>query len=812
MADLYSVITGLQPDTQDILEAELLAKQILEAQFPDLDLREGTGVRDLVLRPSAFLLALCKKGYDSYFAQNTLAGITDTTPTEVVDDILGNLFLERKTGTYAIINARLYFARQKSVALSTDISFSPDGAILFYPATAVSFPQSSLQYDSFNNEWYIDVDLKAGDKGTEFNLSEGSLLYFSNFDPYFLHAEINYLIQESTAAETNTEFVSRASTAISTRNLINKPSILSNIGENLNTVDLIYPVGSGDEEMYRDLVKVKIENASERRLTSAAYISPNKIQATLAAHGFTLGQTIYLRSAVPAEYNMNGQAVVTQVLDDSTFQWDVSGNFGPFTVLPYVQGERGDLYIHQGGTVDVYCGNEFVSEINQYTVSPSGLIEIEGPIVSIARSEISGGSDPDTMPLAPVVPFTSVGAFPYRFNAPSGTLTTGDVVKVSGYSQQVPISSINCSSIGFVTAHVVGHKILSTGSLVTISGVTPAEYNGTFTCYRQDADNFNYQVSSRIPTAGAGVSMLAINAGINSGLLPNDTGYGIVTASSTYFDVAMPNLWAGVAVTGTPVVTKEPPFTLIRNEYTSRHDGELEIFTDTLGSVNRLTLPDNPLIPGRYVRLFNSNIPANNDVWKVTESINSETVSIDGVNNGFLSGTGVVSVEYVSPLRDNGFSMRQLTTVDYGVAQAGKTVSLELTSFNNLSNVQEYLDGSDNRVLCGDLLARGFDVYELDVSLISYNVTAPAAGLVTTIIEKYLKSLGNGSVFIVSDLVSELTAGGIENLRTPISIRAKFYNRDLFPTNFFEIQDVFDPKNTTAIFVLGSVTTSAALL
>lgn len=161
MSDLYSVITGLEPNQQDILEAELLAKQILEAQFPDMDLREGTGLRDLVLRPAAFILALCKKGSDAYFSQNTLAGVTDSTPTETIDDLLGNLFLTRKTGTYAVINARLYFARSKSVSLNQDTSFSTDGSILFFPITNAAYPASALTYDSYQNEWYLDVDLQA---------------------------------------------------------------------------------------------------------------------------------------------------------------------------------------------------------------------------------------------------------------------------------------------------------------------------------------------------------------------------------------------------------------------------------------------------------------------------------------------------------------------------------------------------------------------------------------------------------------------------------------------------------------------------
>lgn len=812
MADLYSVIAGIQPDTQDILEAELLAKQILEAQFPDLDLREGTGVRDLVLRPSAFLLALCKKGYDSYFAQNTLSGVNDSTPTEIVDDILGNLFLERKTGTYAVINARLYFARQKSVALSSDVSLSPDGSILFYPVTTISFPQSSLQYDSFNNEFYIDVDLKAADKGTAYNLSEGSLLYFSNFDPYFLHAEINYLVQESTSAETNSEFISRASTAISTRNLINKPSILSNIGEDLNIVDIVRPVGSGDPEMYRDLVKVKIENLTERLATSAVYVAGNYLRVTLAAHGLTVGQPIRIRNITPVVYGNGGTAIVTSVIDANTFEWAVPFNDGVVTSLPYIQGDRGESYIHQGGTVDIYCGSELVTEINQYTVDSQGLIQIEGPVIAIERSEVSGGEDPDTLPLAPVVAYTSVGSQPNRFNAPDGTLATGDIVKVSGYSQQIPITTISCSNSGFITAHSIAHTINTNGSWVTISGVTPSEYNGTFVCFRQDADNFNYKVPVKIPTLGIGSSMVAINAGIDKGTYPHGDGYGIVTATTSYFDVSMPNLWPGVAVTGAPVITHEPPFIMLNKGHTSRSDATFSVYTSPFGQENRITFPGNPLIAGRYVRVYGSSNALNNQVWKVVKSIDDNTVAVEGADNGFLAGTGTISVQYVNPFYDTGFSERQLTLVDYGISHAGQTVSLELTSFSNLNNVQAYLDNSDRRVLCGDLLARGFDTYVLDMDLIVYNTSAPTTGSVKTIVDKYLKSLGSGSAFIVSDLVSELNENGIINLRTPMLITATYYNKDLFKFESFSIEDVFDPDNQIAIYVLGNITTSSALL
>jgi len=245
MADLYSVIEGIEPDQQDILEAELVARQILSAKFPDLDLREGTALRDLTLRPAAFLLAICSKGFSSFFQDNTIAGITDQSDQTLVDNLLGNFFLTRNTGTYAVINARLYFARQKSVTVGSGVSFSTDGSKLFFPATTVVVPDGSLLYDSYQNEYYIDIDLIASEKGESYNLAEGSLLYFSNFDPFFLHAEINFLVTKSLPAETNTEFISRAGTAISTRNLINVPSIDSKIKADFNYVKKVLTIGRG---------------------------------------------------------------------------------------------------------------------------------------------------------------------------------------------------------------------------------------------------------------------------------------------------------------------------------------------------------------------------------------------------------------------------------------------------------------------------------------------------------------------------------------------------------------------------------------
>lgn len=393
MADLYSVISGIEVDQQDILEAELFAKQLIEAEFPDLDLREGTGIRDVTLRPSAFILALCKKGLDYFFSQRTVGNVDDTTDSTIVDDLMSNLFLTRNTGNYAMINARLYFARQKTVSLSSSTSFSTDGSLLFYPPVSVSYPDSAMQFDSFSNEWFLDVELVAAEKGASYNISSGSLLYFNNFDPYFLRADINYLSEKSTGSETNLEFISRASTAVSTRNLINQPSILSNVQQNFNYMSRLSVVGAGDVEMHRDQVIVSGYRGTQRTSTSAT-MSPGYITLDLIDHGFIVGQKLNLAELVTdgitTPYVVNG-ASVYQVLSSSQFiaalpiTLPVRDLF-QFSITPVDD----DLYMHVGGCVDVYCGDEISSEIQTLTVGSDNTVYLTGPIMEVISTPESG--------------------------------------------------------------------------------------------------------------------------------------------------------------------------------------------------------------------------------------------------------------------------------------------------------------------------------------------------------------------------------------------------------------------------------------
>jgi hypothetical protein len=423
MSDLYTVIAGIQPDQQDIVEAELLAKQILEANFPDLDLREGTGVRDLVLRPSSFLLAICKKGFDYYFAQNTIANVDDTTPPELVDNILSNLFLTRNLGSQAVINVRLYFARAKAVTLTTSTSFSTDGTTLFFPLISYTYPANSLILDLYQNEYYLDVDLLAADTGSQYNISTGSLLYFSNFDPYFLHGEINYLKQASTDPETNSIFISRASTAISTRNLINKPSIDNLLRQDFNYLNRIQVIGAGDAEIFRD--QVEVAGSVGVGVTGTSMVlsdGDTTITVTLTDHGFLEDQLVDVVESGGGTPLVVKRQPISTVINQDSFKVVLPVTIAPRALLaPIVSAVEEDIFVHQGGAADIHCGEVLEEKRVQYTLDANGQCKVYGPVYKLEQSDVSEGPDPDTV--------TYPTAFTYSF---SGYSTRADVTLVQG--------------------------------------------------------------------------------------------------------------------------------------------------------------------------------------------------------------------------------------------------------------------------------------------------------------------------------------------------------------------------------------------
>lgn len=256
---LYKTFSDLVITREDILEAELFTRQFLSDKFPALDLREGSGLDDAVIRPSATIVAMVTKGVEKHLLDNRVDGITDASDTETVDAILSNFFLTRKVGSKAQVVVRVKYSTRlpiDSVTISPSSYFSVDNLNKFIPKTTnyLNKGENLLLYTSVSEDYYYaDILCESETEGDQFNIAGGSeFMFFSVSDPYFIGATCIYLTSESIVTETNTEFVARAPDAISTRNLINNISIPAKLNERFNFIKRIAVVGFGDYGQERD--------------------------------------------------------------------------------------------------------------------------------------------------------------------------------------------------------------------------------------------------------------------------------------------------------------------------------------------------------------------------------------------------------------------------------------------------------------------------------------------------------------------------------------------------------------------------------
>lgn len=644
--DLFQILPTLTPSANDVLQAELLCTQILQSSDATLDLRPGTALYDLVIRPTATLTATLRAGLNYYNSQDSIPNISNTTDTTIVDQLLGNWFSVRNTGTYASINARLYFAIQKSVTIPTGAAFSPDGVNVFSVPQTLTFSPSALTFDAASNEYYVDVSMTARTAGTSSNLSGGGLIYFTNFDAYFLRGIINYLETAAIDTETNLQFLQRTQSGISTRNLINRPSIAYNLSTLFPalTINNIASFGMADPQMVRDLVQV----------------------------------------------------------------------------LP--PGSSKPIWIHIGGMVDIYCNTPLEIQSLQLTLDANGSATLTGPYLKVTRSTVSAGSSPDTAPVYLTVP---VLAIDWANNIAS--VSTG---QAHGYT---------------------------TGDSVTIQGA-PYGFNGTFNVTVTGAQAFTYPL--------------------------NNPGVSATTATG---------MTAGVPV----------PFTVTP---TNRYILPISSIISS-GTVATVTSDNHPVQPNRYLT-FNGTM---NGVYRVEAVIDENTftiVSTDG--STIVVPGGGYGAFYVDPAQDYGFSQQQTLTLSAGPTYANQTFSVNMLYWSQLDSYQNYVSSTTAKILCANQLIRGFNVYILSLNVVSYTGVAPNSVTVQTAAQNYINSLLPGQAFIMADLVTYLSAAGINEVQTPIGVNYVLYNTDMTEPITGSTTDIIAPPDTTYVFAIGSVTTSGA--
>ena len=264
MTDSLNTITQEKFD-----QAESLVISLLRSAVPNLDLRRGTVLRDLLVRPAASFYALEADRLAEAQATRSLQLMSEagTEPTaEAVNAILSNFMVDQRVGSKATGLVRVLVSNNQTYTLSAGLTLTTLDGIAFGISTTYTAkpnPDSGdwrqlpvlAAEDGVN--YYFNLPVQAVEPGVDGQVEAGTAFTLSTSFAGFVSATASAQFSGGADAETLDELIERLPAAISHRSLESRASIDAilrsadhgGFGDVLQAVSV---VGYGDAAQLRD--------------------------------------------------------------------------------------------------------------------------------------------------------------------------------------------------------------------------------------------------------------------------------------------------------------------------------------------------------------------------------------------------------------------------------------------------------------------------------------------------------------------------------------------------------------------------------
>lgn len=255
----------------DVKDAEAFLTTFMQEKIPEASFEVGSAVRDFLVTGFAALYSYLRGEIDKVAARQSLLRIkeqmeVDSDAAQVVDEILSNWFIQRKSGHYAQGLGRLHFTQRMAVSLPSTARFWKGTSLQFVidtdaPVYIISESQLLPLYDSTGRitEYVVDIPMRALHVGTQYNIPAGLFTQYAipGGIPFFSYAECPEGFTGGSGVEDTEALLRRAETAISVRNLVNTRSCDVTLQTQFPEIQRTFTVGMGDAEVVRDLLKFR---------------------------------------------------------------------------------------------------------------------------------------------------------------------------------------------------------------------------------------------------------------------------------------------------------------------------------------------------------------------------------------------------------------------------------------------------------------------------------------------------------------------------------------------------------------------------
>jgi len=174
--------------------------------------------------------------------------------------VLSNFRLTRKTGLYASGAVTIILSSNTTTVIPTGAEFTANSLTFVTPQSYLGSTTNTstgsttvVQIYSLGNDLYgMDIELTAAEKGSEYQLSQGTTLQMTSPPTNFVSATTKSDFSMGSADETNTEMIQRLANGISGRTLATRAHVKALVTDMFPNVIYGSVIGFGEPEMQRD--------------------------------------------------------------------------------------------------------------------------------------------------------------------------------------------------------------------------------------------------------------------------------------------------------------------------------------------------------------------------------------------------------------------------------------------------------------------------------------------------------------------------------------------------------------------------------
>ncbi len=264
---------AIEISPNDVARAEAFLASMLADNVPEGQYGKGTALRDLAIKAFSFIYAHLQKENAQVQALQSLLNVQsisissdpniDRNVTVATDAILSNWFINRKPGGFSRGLVTLVVSKKQDYLIKRNQRLQYNNTLFFYPdaeGITSDILISSRDLNTLINPngtvegYQFNLRVIAAKTGAAYDVDPTDWIDSGGFSPFVLRLFSSEKYVGGDNKETTADLISRSSTAITVRNLVNNRSIDATLRDTFTNITRLVTIGMGDPEMRRDIL------------------------------------------------------------------------------------------------------------------------------------------------------------------------------------------------------------------------------------------------------------------------------------------------------------------------------------------------------------------------------------------------------------------------------------------------------------------------------------------------------------------------------------------------------------------------------